>query len=60
MSQFGFAMGDGPAHRIPVWKLLAAFAGLLSVLAFVVFRSFGGPADFEPDTQGPEIGRAHV
>ena len=55
MSQFGFAMGDGPAHRIPVWKLLAAFAGLLGVLAFVVFRSFGGPADFEPETQGPEV-----
>lgn len=55
MTQFGFAMDGGPVRRVALWKLLAAFAGILSVIAFVLFRGLGGPADFEPDTQGSVV-----
>lgn len=55
MTQFGFAMDGAPARRMPVWRLLVGFAVILGVVSFGVLRLFGGPADFEAETQGAAV-----
>lgn len=54
MTQFGFAMDGAPPKRLPLWKVTLGFVGIVAVFALLLFRSLGGPADFEPGTQGSE------
>lgn len=52
MSSFGFQMhGTAPKPRSSVHFLLA-LAVVLGLAAFGLLRLLGGPADYEPDTQG--------
>lgn len=51
MSAFGFAMTSPPSRRTPLWRMFAVFGLVLALAAFALLRAFGGPADFEPDSQ---------
>lgn len=55
MSAFGFQMGAPAPRRPRVWKMAVGFLGLLIAGGFAVQSLFGGPPDFEPDTQGPSV-----
>lgn len=55
MSGFGFQMQAGAPKRRSLMHFLLTVTLVLGLSALGLVRMLGGPADFEPDTQGSEV-----
>lgn len=55
MSSFGFQMNADAPRRRPWWQFVAVVTVAIAVGGFMLQSAFGGPPDFEPETQGSSV-----